>query len=181
VSERSQTPASLTKFLLSPADGNATVSYRCRRKLGAFLSLPHDGLREDVIRTKAFEDYIRDHSENWFAFAQRNRLDVQRMEDIILVSGCTLVTAWAAAAFVDSNLDAEISLGCQTLRDSGVAFQWHFARETSQSVATNSSQGRVRRATCYDLDVTDVMFFRSLSHLGPNAYSSGASEQSASS
>lgn len=65
------------------------------------------------------------------------------MEDIILVSGCTLVTAWAAAAFVDSNQDAEISLGSQTLSDSAAAFQWHFARETSQSVAYNNSQGRV--------------------------------------
>lgn len=126
-----------------PADGNATISYRCRRKLGAFLSLPYDGYREDVIRTKAFEDYIRDHCESWFAFAQRNRLDVQRMEDIILVSGCTLVTAWAAAAFVDSNLDSEISLGSQTLGSSGATFQWHFAREINQSVAYNNSQERV--------------------------------------
>ncbi|KAI9450046.1 hypothetical protein BJY52DRAFT_207256 [Lactarius psammicola] len=124
-----------------PADGNAIISYRCRKRLGAFLSLPYDGYREDVIRTKAFEDYIRDHCEGWFAFAQRNSLDVQRMEDIILVSGCTLVTAWAAAAFVDSNLDSEISLGCQTLGGSA-NFQWHITRQTSQNVAHNNSQER---------------------------------------
>ncbi len=152
----SQTPASPTKFPLSPADGSTVISYRCRKRPGAFLSLPYDGHREDVIRTKAFEDYIRDHCESWFAFAQRNRLDVQRMEDIILVSGCTLVTAWAAAAFVDNNLDSEISLGCQTL-GSSATFQWHFARQTSQSVAYNNSQERVRRANCVDSDVTDVL------------------------
>ncbi|KAF8260476.1 hypothetical protein EI94DRAFT_1748313 [Lactarius quietus] len=126
----------------TPADSNPITSFRCRKKLGAFLSLPYDGYREDVIRTKAFEDYIRDHCESWFTFAQRNRLDVQRMEDIILVSGCTLVTAWAAAAFVDNNVDSEITLGSQQLGDSGATFQWHFARENRQSVAYNNSQER---------------------------------------
>lgn len=149
---------SLTKFLLSPVDGNVITSFRCRKKLGAFLSLPFDGYREDVIRTKAFEDYIRDHCESWFAFAQRNRLDVQRMEDIILVSGCTLVTAWAAAAFVDNNLDSDITLGCQPLGDAGATFQWHFARGTGQSVAYHNSQELVRRAYCTVLDVTDWSF-----------------------
>jgi len=126
----------------TPADGSGITSYRCRKKLGAFLSIPYDAYREDVIRTKAFEDYIRDHCERWFLFAQRNRLDVQRMEDIILVSGCTLVTAWAAAAFVDSNLDSEITLGCEPLGDTGATFQWHFAREARQSVQYNNSQER---------------------------------------
>lgn len=124
----------------TPADGNATTSFRCRKKLGAFLSLPFDGYREDIIRTKAFEDYIRDHSESWFAFAQRNRLDVQRMEDIILVSGCTLVTAWAAGAFVDNNLDSDIILRCRPFGDSGATFEWNFERGAGQSVAYNNSQ-----------------------------------------
>ncbi|KAI0292229.1 hypothetical protein B0F90DRAFT_1616255, partial [Multifurca ochricompacta] len=93
------------------ASGNTTVSYKCRRRFGAVLNLPYDGHREDIIRTKAFEDYIRDHIDGWFAFTQRNRLDVQRMEDIILVSSCTLVTSWAAAAFCDNTVDTEISLG----------------------------------------------------------------------
>ncbi|KAI9510675.1 hypothetical protein F5148DRAFT_542386 [Russula earlei] len=36
------------------------VRYQCRGQ-GALLSLPHDGDRKDVIRTKVFEDYIRDN------------------------------------------------------------------------------------------------------------------------
>ena len=151
----SQKPASPTEFFLSPTDGSAITTYRCRKKLGAFLSLPYDAHREDVIRTKAFEDYIRDHCESWFLFAQRNQLDVQRMEDIILVSGCTLVTAWAAAAFVDSNLDSEITLGCEQLGESGATFQWHSARESRQSVQYHNSQELVRREKCIELDVTD--------------------------
>ena len=80
------------------------------------------------------------------------------MEDIILVSGCTLVTAWAAAAFVDNNLDSEITLECQPLADSGATFQWHFGREARQSVQYNNSQERVRSASCIDMDATDQTF-----------------------
>ena len=67
------------------------------------------------------------------------------MEDIILVSGCTLVTAWAAGAFVDSNLDSDITLECQPLSDSGATFQWRSARGTGQSVVYHHSQENVRR------------------------------------
>ncbi|KAH9963606.1 hypothetical protein BC827DRAFT_121102 [Russula dissimulans] len=107
------------------------TKYSCRRKQGALLTLPHDGSRSDVIRTKVFEDYIRDNVDSWFAFAQRSRLDVERMEDLILVSGCTLVTSWGAAAFPDNALDAEISL-----RLRGATFDWH---EVRPSVAYHNS------------------------------------------
>jgi hypothetical protein len=94
--------------------------------------LPQDGLRKDVIRTKVFEDYIRDHVDSWFSFAQRRRLDVERMEEIILVTGCTLATSWGNAAFVDSDQDAEILLKIR-----GTVFDW---KETRPSVAYHNSR-----------------------------------------
>lgn len=107
------------------------TTYSCRRKQGALLTLPQDGLRKDVIRTKVFEDYIRDNVDNWYAFAVRRRLDVERMEDLILVTGCTLVTSWGVAAFVDSAQDAEI-----LLRFRGTFFDW---REIRPSVTFQNS------------------------------------------
>lgn len=107
------------------------TTYSCRRKQGALLTLPHDGLRKDVIRTKVFEDYIRDHVDSWYSFAVRKRLDVERMEDLILVTGCTLVTSWGVAAFVDSTQDAEV-----LLRFRGNVFDW---REIRPSVASQNS------------------------------------------
>jgi hypothetical protein len=107
------------------------TTYSCRRKQGALLALPQDGLRKDVIRTKVFEDYIRDHVDSWYSFAVRKRLDVERMEDLILVTGCTLVTSWGVAAFVDSAQDAEV-----LLRFRGNMFDW---RETRPSVACQNS------------------------------------------
>jgi hypothetical protein len=89
------------------------------------LSLPHGGHRKDIIRKKAFEDYIRNHVVSWFTWAQNNQQGVERIEDLILVSGCTLTTSWAAAAFVDSTMKAEISLARGTPGDnSGTNFHW---------------------------------------------------------
>jgi len=47
------------------------------------------------------------------------------MEDLILVSGCTLVTTWGAAAFVDNALEVEISLAARSLRDGRGRFYWN--------------------------------------------------------
>ena len=88
------------------------------------MSLPNGGHREDVIRTEVFRDYIRDHIANWFNWAQDNKLGVERMEELILVSGCTVVASWAAAAFVDDTTDAKISLASRTLSNGGVSFVW---------------------------------------------------------
>ncbi|KAI0285678.1 hypothetical protein BC826DRAFT_866781, partial [Russula brevipes] len=89
--------------------GVESVTYRCWSQ-GALLSLPHEGEDEDVIHPKVFEDYMRANVANWFAWAQKNGVGIERMEDLILVTGCTLATAWAAAAFVDPAAEAELSL-----------------------------------------------------------------------
>jgi hypothetical protein len=85
------------------------------------LHLPHDGQHLDVIRTKVFEDYIRDNVVTWFNWAQKKGLGVERMEDLILVSGCSLVTSWAAAVFVDH---AEISLAIHPHKSGGEDINW---------------------------------------------------------
>ena len=88
------------------------------------MSLPNGGHHEDVIRAQTFEDYIQHHADSWFTWARKNQLGVERVEDLILVSGCTLVTSWAAAAFLDDTMDAEISLVNRTLNNGGASFVW---------------------------------------------------------
>jgi len=51
-------------------------------------------------------------------------LPVERMEDLILVTGRTLVTSWAAAAFVDDTMMSAISLASKTLSDGVSSFAW---------------------------------------------------------
>ena len=103
------------------------VTYKFGNR-GALLSLPNGGRRLDVIRTKVFQDYIRNHVDGWFNWAQNNGLGVERMEDLILVSGCTLVTSWAAAACVDNTFGAEISLGSGLVSNVGASFVWSNVR-----------------------------------------------------
>ena len=99
------------------------VTYRCRGP-GALLSLPHGGHREDAIQTTAFKKYIRDHVVSWFNWSRDKGLPVERMEDLVLVYGCTLVTSWAAAAFDDYVADAQISLTTRALNNGGTSFHW---------------------------------------------------------
>ena len=61
---------------------------------------------------------------NWFTWAQNNKLGVERMEELILVTGRTLVTAWAAAVLVDNNMEAEITLASRTFGDGRARFVW---------------------------------------------------------
>jgi hypothetical protein len=63
--------------------------------------------------------------------AQKHKL-VERMEDLILVTGCTLVTSWGAAAFVDGASDAELSMRFLAHQNGGASFDWH---ENRPSVA----------------------------------------------
>ena len=72
----------------------------------------------------AFEDYIRDHVVSWFSWAQKNYLGVERMGDLILVSGCTLVASWGAATSVENAAVAEISLASRALNNGGASFVW---------------------------------------------------------
>ena len=77
---------------------------------------------------KIFEKYIQENVVSWFTWAQNNHLAVERMEDLILVTGCTLVTTWAAAVFIDHSMSAEISLASRTLSNGGASFVWSNGR-----------------------------------------------------
>ncbi len=64
------------------------------------------------------------------------------MEDLILVTGCTLVTSWGIGAFLDNTQDAAVSLRSQASDGGGATFDW---REIHPSVACqNSDQDPVR-------------------------------------
>jgi hypothetical protein len=104
--------------------------YQCRAQhRGALLSLPHKGHRKDAIPKKVFEDYIRDNADNWFRWSKKMKLSVDHMEDLILVTGCTLVTSWAAAAF-DGHMDsdAKISLDARGFDGGRAEFSWRNRR-----------------------------------------------------
>jgi hypothetical protein len=104
--------------------------YECQAQShGALLCLPHGGHSEDVIRRKVFEDYLRGNVGSWFRWSKGQGFPVERTEDLILVTGCTLATSWAAAVFsnhqmpADSNATA-ISLEIEKFDRGGAQFFW---------------------------------------------------------
>ncbi|KAI0278249.1 hypothetical protein BC826DRAFT_927183 [Russula brevipes] len=105
------------------ATPNDDLTYECPG-IGAVLYLPAKGDREDVLRTKVFEDYIRDNVGSWFAWSQKNGLGVERTEDLILVTGCTLAKSWAIAAFCDPTTESKVSLSVQSQSDGRESFTW---------------------------------------------------------
>ncbi|KAI0298654.1 hypothetical protein B0F90DRAFT_681103 [Multifurca ochricompacta] len=104
-------------------DEGTHVSFKCRRNKGAFLLLPFNGHREDAIRTKAFETYIRKHCDSWLEFVFANNFDA-KLEDIVLVTGCDRTSSWAMAAFVNCPWDTEIPITFQITRNASARFQW---------------------------------------------------------
>jgi len=132
---------------------------------------------------KIFEKYIQDNVVGWFTWAQKNQLDVERMEDLILVSGCTLATTWAAAVFTDHTMSAEVSLARKPLRNGGASFIWSNVR--GPIVHHNNRFDPVRSPCCYVIRhaLTFSCCVESKIHSGLliNVSLSRVSEQSASS
>jgi hypothetical protein len=126
-------PVQLHSLLYFCIGRYVVLTYECRaQSQGALLSLPHGSRYEDVIRTKLFEDYIRDNVDSWLRWSKEEGLPVENMEDLILVTGCTLATSWAAAAF-DSTMSRDedattISLEPRKSDGGGAQFVWHNIR-----------------------------------------------------
>jgi hypothetical protein len=99
------------------------VTYKFQNH-GAVLSLPNGGYHKDAVHTNTFIHYIHNHVNSWFTWAQKNELGVKHMEDLILVTGCTLVPSWATATAVDNTMEAEISLNSRMLSNGGVSSVW---------------------------------------------------------
>jgi hypothetical protein len=131
--------------------------YQCRAQhRGALLSLPQKGHCKDVISKRVFGDYIKENVDNWFRWSKKMGLPVERMEDLILVTGCTLVTSWAAAAFdahmsVDSDATAISLVARKSDDDGGAQFFW---RNIRGPVEYHNSRSNRVRSPGYDFGVS---------------------------
>ena len=129
------------------------VTYICRGP-GALLSLPCGGYREDAIHKRMFEVRIRDNLDSWFNWSRNADLPVDRMDDLILVTGCTLVTSYASAVFDDHIADARISLVGRPLSNGGSSLVWSNIRGTIEyhdSQLNPVCLSRLRYLSCIDL------------------------------
>ncbi|KAI9450590.1 hypothetical protein F5148DRAFT_585705 [Russula earlei] len=104
-------------------DDDPQVTVTCPGRRGAMLSLPSRAQREDTIARGAFGKWMVKHIDLWVAFAETLGLGVNRMQDIILVTGRHCAKSWINVAFSDSHRDAEVSFGVRLSGSSGVTVE----------------------------------------------------------
>jgi hypothetical protein len=94
------------------------------RRRGAVLSLPVDARREDTLSRGDFSAWIVKHIDRWFAFARGLGLGIERMEEIVLVTGCDNARSWTNVAFYGNQHNAQASFGVNVVHGPVVSISW---------------------------------------------------------
>ncbi|KAH9052705.1 hypothetical protein EDB87DRAFT_377982, partial [Lactarius vividus] len=138
----SATLANSQTSVLDPG-GHVEVSFSCTKEKGAALFLPVRVQREDTVARGDFAEWMVKHIDSWFSFAETLNLGIERMEDIILVTGRHHTRSWANIAFVESQglVQRQVSLGVHVSGSppGHVDVDWKFPHELglSRGVALN--------------------------------------------
>ncbi|KAN0127578.1 hypothetical protein V8E53_014605 [Lactarius tabidus] len=128
----------VSKYLAEGPDEIPKVTFSCPRKEGAVSCLPVQAKTEDTIASAEFGKWIIRHIDSWFAWAQQLGLGVNRMEDIILVTGTHCTKSCTNVAFLGGQVGAQVSFGAKVDRSSNsVAINWHFSHEQNRGVVLN--------------------------------------------
>ena len=107
-------------------------------KEGAVLCLPIQAKGENTVARTKFGKWIIRNIDRWFAWARQLELGVERMEDIILVTGTHRTRSWTNAAFPGGQGGAQALFGSRTDHQGGVAsIHWQFSHEHNRGVVLN--------------------------------------------
>jgi hypothetical protein len=99
------------------------VTVTCSGRQGTLLSLPFAAEREDTIALGDFGKWLLKHVDDCMKIADDLGLGVDRMEDIILVTGRHLARSWVSALFSGCRAGAQVSFLAQVSGHSGVRLQ----------------------------------------------------------
>ena len=107
---------------LSPGDF-PQVSFQCKgTRGGAVLSLPVTARREDTLAQGDFGRWMAKNIGSWLAFARNLGLGIERMEEIVLVTGCDRARSWTNVSFLINDFDAQVSFGVKA--EASINFQF---------------------------------------------------------
>ena len=108
------------------------------------LSLPVNARREDTLAKSAFGEWIVNHIDRCFAFAQDFQPGIEQMEDIILVTGCDRTRSWTNIAFLGGGGNAEASFEEWVFRGPDNSIEIQFSTEYAIDAVINlGPEGRV--------------------------------------
>ena len=85
------------------------------------------------------------HIDRWFAFARGLGLGIEKMEEIILVTGCDRTRSWTNVAFLgnDSEYDTQATFGAEVDHSPAIDIKWQSSPEHVQD-AVLRPDGTVR-------------------------------------
>ena len=86
------------------------------------MYLPLLSERHDTVARGDFGEWMLENIDTCFKVAEDLGYGIERMEDIILVTGCHLAKSWVSATFSDSRGGSEASFGVRVSSNSGVHF-----------------------------------------------------------
>jgi len=109
----------LTSHFIRP-DDDAQVTVSCSGRQGALLSLPFPAACEDTVAQGDFGKWLVKNIDCCMQVAEDLGLGVNRMEDIILVTGRHLARSWVNVVFSESRGGAQLSFVVQASGNSGV-------------------------------------------------------------
>ena len=90
------------------------------------------------------------HIDTWFAFARGLGLGINRMEDIILVTGRHLTKSWVNVAFTQRRRDSGVSFDVQVSNHGHVALEQQYVHGGDLKLGPT---GRVWRVHFPELNV----------------------------
>ena len=79
------------------------------------------------------------HIDCWFPWVRGLGVGIERMEDIVLVTGTHLTRSWTNVAFPGGQVDGLVSFGANvtTTHDDIVTVNWKFSHEYTRGAVLN--------------------------------------------
>ncbi|KAF8264370.1 hypothetical protein EI94DRAFT_1703308 [Lactarius quietus] len=106
------------------------VVFSCTENPGAVLSLPIEAKQENTVVREDFGKWMIKHIDQWFAWTQGLGLEINKMEDIVLLTGTDRTKSWANVAFLGGQADARVSFGVEaTHTETHTKINWQFSPE----------------------------------------------------
>ena len=102
------------------------------------LSLPVPAKAETTIANADFGRWIVKHIDHWFVWARQLGLGINRMEDIILVTGTHRSRSWTNVIFPGGEERGLASFGAKVDHyGDSVAINWQVSHEFNQGAVLN--------------------------------------------
>jgi hypothetical protein len=112
------------------------VTFSCQTKEGAVLSLPIQANGENTVAMADFGKWIIRHIDRWYAWVRQLGLGVNRMEDIILITGTHRTRSWTNVVFPGGQGNATFGARVDHNGDV-VVVNWRFSHELNQGAVLN--------------------------------------------